>query len=1152
MLRLHFLGSPCVYLNDTAVEIDRRKVLALLAYLAVTEQRHSRDELAELLYGEQDRAHARANLRQSLSFLRNAIGKERLGANRLSVWLQSGSDLWIDVSELQRLLKNGQNANANGNHSVASSHLTKAVELFRGEFLSGFYIKDSVAFEEWQLMMQENLCRQHASALKLLVEIHWTWGRYEQAIDFAQQLLALDPLDEAVQRQLMQLYSVTGRHAEALLQYENCRRALERELGEKPEPETEQLGEYIVSRKPLKGPREYPSTRMPKLTVPLFLFVRSGAADEDRAIHKEARLRRSIKDERGRILITTGRMSCAVFPTASAAVRAALSMQSPTETVSAKVRIALLSEESTHQPFPSSGLIKLAEMLLDASHPGQVLLNESASELIGEAELPEQTALRCLGARRLRDLGPPQSLHLLEYANLAPGSDQLETLDSRPNNLQIQPTPFIGREEELQEVQSTLKLTEVQLLTLIGAGGTGKTRLGLQAAAGLYKHFKEGLFFVDLAALRDPNHVIGAIAATLDVRESGSEGRSLLQLLKDFLGNKRILLLLDNFEHLLSAAPQVAELLASCAQLKILCTSREALHLRAERVYMVPTMRLPSQGQRVEAIKRCEAIRLFADRAVATQPAFELSEHNVMTIAEICSRLDGLPLAIELAAARIRMLTPQDLLMRLKNRLDMLKQGARDLPDRQQTLKSEIDWSYELLGSGERCLFRRLAVFPAGCTLDAAEAVCRMEGEDLDVLSCLSSLTEKSLVWMVESNGKSRFRMLETIREYAWRLLEDSGELDILQSQFAEYFLQFAEQAELRFYGSDQMKWFDRIEDDYGNIRVALLLLYDRKELTDGIRLAGALGWFWFRRGRFTEGQHWLQLYRDAANEEVPSSARAKAAYFLGWMKLCFSSVWGNPEGKLFFRESLSLWRRMQNLRGAALSQVLLAWKVGEIEDEEDHAIADESVAVARETEDPWTIAMCLKVAYSNLRRQDKDLDCRKTALEEAVALARKTGDPFLLSQTLTGTGDVFNWIGELETALVWYRDSLHIAREIGDIWSILYNNYCLAEGYLRLERIQEAKEYFAEGLQLALDFGVRGYLGWFIGGFYSLAKLEGRGKRAMRLGAFSESILNPTGRYDSRFAEELGLKDTVAAAEWRIGQSMTPEQAVTFALSEG
>ncbi len=1152
-LALYFLGPLRVYLDGSIVEIGRRKVLALLSYLAVTAQRHSRDELAELLFSEQDREHARANIRQTLSLLGSAIGEERLGADRHSVWLLSGSGLWIDVAEFRRHLEKGRAADKRGDLSDAQGHLAKAAELFRGEFLSGFYLKHSVSFEEWQLGEQESLRREQASVLQRLVEIHGAREQYEQAIDLAHRWLVLDPLGEAIHRQLMRLCSLAGRHSEALRQYERCRSVLERELGEKPGEETEQLREQIVSRKLLPG-EEKPHERGSQVHrgVPLFLFAQATDLREEEACIQEARLREAIAAVRGKILGMAGRMLCAVFVAPRAGIKAALAPQSGAQSGSGGVRTVFLQAKSyLGEETAPLALVERAAMLLDASPPGQVLFGEAAARLAGRAGLPEGATLRCLGTHRFKDLGPAQTIYQLEHPTLPQEPCALKTLDDQPHNLQVQPTPFIGRGEELAAVQEELQPEDARLLTLTGAAGTGKTRLALQAAAGLAAYFEQGVFFIDLSGLREPAQVIEAIAAALELREIGGDSRPLLDTLQDYLREKRLLLLLDNFEHLLSAAPLVAQLLARCPRLKVLATSREALHLRSERLFPVPPMRLPFQGQRAEVIKSCEAVRLFAERSAAVQPDFQLSGKNLEAVAEICVRLDGLPLAIELAATHIRVLTPQALLVRLKSRLELLKEGPRDLPARQQTLRGEIDWSHDLLVEDERRIFRRLSVFPSGCTPDAAEAVCPIAGEGLNIPQGLSSLAEKNLVKLADLNGECRFRMMETIHEYARERLAESGEADKIERRFADYFLQFAEQAEPRLYGPEQELWFGRIEGEYDNIRAALAWLRDRGARADALRLAGALGWFWFRRGRFSEGQYWLELLRSHAGPNVPSDSRAKAAYYLGWMKLCAGSFWGNPEGKEFFKESLRLWRESGNRRGIALSQVWLGWETGVIEGVEAQALADDSVALARQTADPWAISWCLRVAYANLCRPDKDLDARRAALEEAIALARQTEDPFLLCQALTGMGNVFASVGELEAAEPWYREALGVARRIKDTWSILDSMNCLADAYLGLERTTKAKELFGEGLRLAVEQAARGYLGWFIGGLYGVAKQEGRLKRAARLGSASESILNPGRSYDPGYARALGLAEEVARAEWAAGQAMTVDQAVAYALAD-
>jgi tetratricopeptide (TPR) repeat protein len=312
---------------------------------------------------------------------------------------------------------------------------------------------------------------------------------------------------------------------------------------------------------------------------------------------------------------------------------------------------------------------------------------------------------------------------------------------------------------------------------------------------------------------------------------------------------------------------------------------------------------------------------------------------------------------------------------------------------------------------------------------------------------------------------------------------------------FAAWFLEQGEQAEPNLSGPDQQRWFARIEAEYDNFQAALSWMRDCGQQEDGLRLAGALGWFWFRRARFTEAQNWLEAFRLAAPQGA-LGPRAKAAYYLGWMRLFAGSFWGNPEGKEFFEESLRLWQSTGNRRGIALSQVWLGWKGG-LEGLEGWALVEQSVTLARETGEPWALAWCLKVANSNLRREDKDLAARRVALEEAISLARQTGDPFLLCQTLNGMGNVYAWIGELEAAEPWHQEALRIAREIDDTWSMLDILNCLADEHLGLGQFAQAKCLFREGLCLAADQGARGYIGWFLGGLYGVAKREGCGKRA-------------------------------------------------------
>jgi predicted ATPase len=399
--------------------------------------------------------------------------------------------------------------------------------------------------------------------------------------------------------------------------------------------------------------------------------------------------------------------------------------------------------------------------LLSAAYGGQVLLSLPAQELVRD-QLPTETTLRDLGEHRLKDHFRPERVFQLVSPDLPSDFPPLRTLDTYRNNLPLQPTPLIGREKEVAEVCERLSRPELRLLTLTGAGGTGKTRLALQAAAELTEDFEDGILFVALAAIRDPQLVVGALAGTLGVKEAG--GQPLLESLEYYLGEKRMLLLVDNFEHLLEAAPKVSEMLSGAPNLKVLVTSRIPLRLYGEHEYSVPPLALPDPERlpTVETLTHYEAVRLFVERAQAAKADFSVTNDNAPAVAEICYRLDGLPLTIELAAARIKVLSPQKMLERLGNRLKLLTGGARDLPERQRTLRSTIAWSYGLLEEGEKVLFARLSVFAGGRTMEAIEAICDAEDDlPVDVLDGLASLIDKSLLKQEEGvGGEPRFVML--------------------------------------------------------------------------------------------------------------------------------------------------------------------------------------------------------------------------------------------------------------------------------------------------------------------------------------------------------------------------------------------------------
>ena len=544
---------------------------------------------------------------------------------------------------------------------------------------------------------------------------------------------------------------------------------------------------------------------------------------------------------------------------AAAAAQGALALHG-WEAEPVRVRMGL----HTGEPMQADGLyagldVHRAARVMSAAHGGQVVLSVRTADLV-EGELPEGVALRYLGEHRLKDLLLPQRLYDLVLEGLPEEFAPPETLENRPTNLPVQPTPLIGRERELTELQALVLRADIRLLTLTGPGGTGKTRLALQLAAEVVERFPDGVWFVNLAALTDPSLVLPTLAQTLAAKEEG--GRPLVETLAEQLAGKESLLVLDNFEQVAEAAESLAVLLARARSVKLLVTSRVSLHLSTEHQYPVP------------ALAAQEALTVFTERARAAKPSFSING-NRPVIVEICRRLDHLPLAIELAAARINMLPERALLDRLNQRLKLLTGGALDQPARQQTLRAAIDWSYDLLRADEQTLFRRLAVFAGGRTLEAMEAVCNPDGM-LDVFEIIASLVDKNLLRREEGEeGEPRFVMLETIHEYARERLHESGETAQISERHARHFLLLAEQAApvLRHGGSDQKDCLARLETEHDNLRVALTTYATSGRADQQLRLAAALGEFWIFSGLWREGGQAIeQALAAATNETAPAS----------------------------------------------------------------------------------------------------------------------------------------------------------------------------------------------------------------------------------------------------------------------------------------
>jgi len=611
--------------------------------------------------------------------------------------------------------------------------------------------------------------------------------------------------------------------------------------------------------------------------------------------------------------------------------------------------------------------------------------------------------------------------------------------ESRPANIPVQRTAFVGREKEIAAAKELLLSKDARLVTITGPGGIGKTRLGVEVATGLIENFTGGIHFVPLSPLRDPDLIAPVIVQTLGIREAG--GQSPLELLRrHFQESSRapVLFLLDNFEHLIQAAPIVADLLAIADNLKILVTSRAALHVYGEQEFPVPALAVPDAQSKptLDVLSQFPAVALFVQRAAAARPDFELNRQNASAVMEICARLDGLPLAIELAAARMKVLSPLEMRTRLASRLQLLTGGARDLPQRQQTLRAAFDWSHDLLSAAEQKLFRRLSVFVGGCTLEGVEAVCDTKGDlELDLLDGMSSMVDKSLLQQLEqASGESRFAMLETIREYAREKLEASGEDAATKRAHAAYCLVLAEEAATAESGAEGAQGRERLALEHDNFRAGLEWLTVTGDAEWGLRLGTALFRFWESREYLAEGRDRLGKILRMPAAAAPTKARARALFAAGVL----ASEQGDfAAADALMMESLEIGRQLADTRGVAVTmnaRAILARDQGKLS--LAHALFQESLTLWRELGDLQAIARALSNLASVLKMQGEH-DLARSLCAECRAIFEGLGDRTGAAWSLNNEGDVARDQGDLAVARALFGQALAIFRELDDRWGI-------------------------------------------------------------------------------------------------------------------
>jgi predicted ATPase/DNA-binding CsgD family transcriptional regulator len=713
---------------------------------------------------------------------------------------------------------------------------------------------------------------------------------------------------------------------------------------------------------------------------------------------------------------------------------------------------------------------------------------------------------------------PEETNPMLAPGDALPGPSEPGHL---PDNLPLQLTSFVGRGRETSEVEGLL--AESRLLTLTGPGGSGKTRLALAVASEMVERFEDGVWLVELAPLSDPDLVPQAVASVLGVRES--HGKMLTDTIAEHLESRSVLLVLDNCEHLLAACATLADtLLRLCSDLRILVTSRGALGVVGEILFDVPPLSLPDprRGPTVGSLPEYEAVRLFVERAEAVRPDFSLTEENAMAVAHICYRLDGIPLALELAAARTKVLSVDQISERLDNAFSLLTRGGRTAPSHHKTLRAAMDWSYDLLTEQEQTLLARLSVFAGGFSLEAAEAVGMGGGIDgFDVLDLLASLVDKSLVLVAEQDGEARYRLLETVRQYGREKLEESGEAEQALQRHAEFYLALAEGADLM--SKEQAVWLKRLETEHDNLRSALALSLGRdapseEGIRSGLRISVALWPFWYTRGYLSEGRGWLESAIKRSGPET-SSTKAAALNGAGYIAL-FQGDYG--AARTLFERSLAFYRELRDDEGVASSLIYLGF-----------------VAVLSQ----------------------ENLETVPALEEEAVGLRPRLRDPLVVANLILLSGLVAINQGDLARAVSLHRESLAMFREMHDARGMghCFNNL----GFLALLRNdhEEAAALLRENLLLARRSGYKLAIQYSFLGLGFLADSWNDPVRAARLWGATETMeetfgikITPIARsamdYETRVATARShAGETVFQTAWSEGRDMAPEQAIEYAL---
>lgn len=1008
-LKLYLLGAPAIERDGKLVKLDRHKIIALMAYLILTGQEHTRDALATLLWPELDQSRARAGLRRVLAAIRKSINESILIIDRSRVGMNPEADLWVDITALRKHLASTE-AHAHVDAELCPNclaHLEAAIKLYRGDLLAGFTLSDTPDFDEWVYFEGEELRQELASALARLVRVYGAQEQFNPAIRHARRWLALDPLQEPVHRQLMHLYALSGNQATALRQYQQCEQLLQDEMGTTPSVETKEL----------------------------FAKIREG------------RLTPTSKQERE----PTGR------------------------------------QPATH----------LADRM-EKEHPATDLLGEDGS---------------AHGDRPSQDFEPFSAASSTAVLH----------------NLPIQPTPFVGREEELATLCQHLTNPVQRLTTLLGLGGMGKTRLALAAAETLLDDFSDGVYFISLADLDTAEPLVPAVAAALNL--TFYAGGIPEQQLLDYLRHKELLLILDNFEQLLAAGVQpgsalslIIDILKMAPGVKLLVTSRARLKVQGEQLIPVNGVKYPI-GSMSEDVDKYDAVKLFVQSARSVQPRFELTTVNRSDVIQLCQLMQGMPLGLVLAAAWVEMLTPAEIVVELEHSLDFLETDLQDVPERQRSVRAIFDSTWRLLTEREQTVFQRLCVLRGGCSRAAAQEISGAS------LRNLMSLVHKSLL---RQSNVGRYYIHELLRQLGAEKLNQTGQEDDVRNAHTAYFANFLCQRQMHLQGRRHRKAMHELEEDRENIRTAWLWMVKQKQVEQMSKVDDVLGMFYEWRGHYRAGEAAFRLAADRLIADQSRTGQLLRVKCLTWQGR-FQRILG--EGKrarrsleqgLVLLDSLAANGQEVRQEKAAILEAL-GYVVHDFDRTEARRLFEQSLALFRELDHKRGIADLLEALF----HLAGDRKAAMQNMEECLRLRNARGDQRGVANALMYLGQVAVFVGQAEQGELWIRQSLVQREEINDQAGLAQNLSRLGYTLIYLGQFKEAHSVAQETVTRFEQLGNRQGLAY---GHLLL------GAAKLALGQHQQARVQ--GMLGVETFREISDQAGVETGLWLLGQVALAEQA--------